>query len=539
MSHSNQPPPNDTDSPHEGTEPTAPRSELPSGAHPAGVWRALAITALAASFAWIPYVVPGLETMCVLGADDALPLSRLFGQRQPVSLAGAFRHPAALVEDDDALLDRAPLPPALELTPEPASGAAPSPPSPRGQAPLPRIEPEAIAGLTRVLEDPHHAMRAFYARLGRVARGEPVLARMSVYGTSINGADRVTSQLRHGLQARFGDGGKGWVPVAAGWRYQRHQDVRWQYANWRTFVVNRGDGPLDRYGLGGVVAINRHRGARASFVTTEEGPGSRVGHYRIFHQAWPEGGRFELSVDDAPARVVDTRAEQVEDRVEQIEVPDGPHTLTLRAIGDEEADDDDHEGEDLRLYGVTMEREGPGVVVDGMALIGAFTRVLRLFDEAHLDTQIQQREPDLVAFWMGANDAVSESVPFVRDQYTEHYRGILRRFTRARPGTSCLVVSILDAGERVGGRIRTRPRVPTLVETQREVAAAEGCAFFDAYRATGGEGTMRRWYHASPRLVTADLGHLTDAGARVVGTLLHRALLQGYDQWIADGQPAP
>ena len=121
-------------------------------------------------------------------------------------------------------------------------------------------------------------------------------------------------------------------------------------------------------------------------------------------------------------------------------------------------------------------------------------------------------------------------------QYRRHYRGILRRYQDANPGMSCLVMSILDKGERDGGRIRTRARVPRMVQVQREIALAEGCAFFDTYEAMGGEGTMRRWYSNSPRLVTADLGHLTASGSRVMGTLVYRALMKGFDDWIADGE---
>src|SRR5690606_23010033 len=116
---------------------------------------------------------------------------------------------------------------------------------------------------------------------------------------------------------------------------------------------------------------------------------------------------------------------EVEDRVEVVEVEDGTHELTIRAVGD-----DDGQGgrEDLRLYGVALERDGPGVVVDGLSLIGAFTRVLRLWDREHIQTQVRQRDPKLLVFWMGANDAVSETVAFQEEQYARHYRGILRRF---------------------------------------------------------------------------------------------------------------
>ncbi|GAB5543258.1 MAG: hypothetical protein SangKO_030180 [Sandaracinaceae bacterium] len=297
------------------------------------------------------------------------------------------------------MMEAAPLPEAVRVEPRRTRRRPPTEGEPPA-TPIARIDPEEFEGLTREIEDPRGAMRGFYRRLAAVERDEPVLARMGVYGTSTNGADRMTSQLRRLLQRRFGDGGKGWVPVAAGWRYQRHQDVEWRYDHWRTYVVNRANGPLDRYGWGGVLAVNRHRGAESEFATTASGPGSRVSRFRIFHQAFPEGGRLSVRVDDGPPRIIDTSASEPTDRVEEIEVPDGAHTLQLSAVGEGEGQGE----EDLRLYGVTMERDGPGVVVDGLALIGAFTRVLRLFDREHLSTQVRQRDPNLVVFWMGANE---------------------------------------------------------------------------------------------------------------------------------------
>ncbi|MBX3270651.1 MAG: hypothetical protein KF729_10335 [Sandaracinaceae bacterium] len=500
--------------------------------HPAGVWRAARVALFAACFAWIPYAVPGLERLRVIGPGDAWPLADLLHatpRQGGAGIAGALReHRIVDRDDDDALLRLAPLPPPLEIVPR--REAPPPLATPGARTPPPRIDPGDYHGLTREIEDPHDAMRWFYRRLGRVARGERVLARMSVYGTSINGGDLTTAQLRRLLSERFGDGGKGWVPIAPGWRYQRHQDVEWSSEGWRTYVVNRGDGPLGRYGYGGVVATADHPRAVSRIATRGgDGPGTRASVVRLFYQAWPEGSTLGVAVDDGPPLERSTRAAAVEDRVETIRVADGAHRFTIGPAGEAP-----HR---LRLYGVTMERDGPGVVVDGLALIGAFTRVLRLFDEEHLRAQVRQRDPHLLVFWMGANDAVSSSVAYVPERYEAHYRGILRRFREAAPEASCLVMSVLDKGERVAGRIVTRARVPRLVEAQRAIAHAEGCAFFDSFMALGGEGTMARWYTSRPRLVTDDLGHLTASGARVVGSLVHRALLKGYDDWIAEGAP--
>jgi hypothetical protein len=277
-----------------------------------------------------------------------------------------------------------------------------------------------------------------------------------------------------------------------------------------------------------VLSLNRGLSSTASFATSEEGPANReVSRFRLFYHAWSEGGVATLQVDDREPERVDTRSPTPQDQVHEVRVPGGAHRLNLGVA----------EG-DLQLYGVVMESEGPGVVVDGLSLIGAFTRVLLHFNEAHIRRQVAARAPDLQLFWLGANDAVSRSVPFRRDVFVSNYTRVLRRAQAGRPEASCLVMSIMDKGERVDGRfIRTIRRVPTVVEAQREAALNAGCAFFNVYEAMGGAGTMRRWWRTDPRLVSGDLGHLTGYGSRVVGRLMYLALVQGASEFVASGRP--
>jgi hypothetical protein len=75
--------------------------------------------------------------------------------------------------------------------------------------------------------------------------------------------------------------------------------------------------------------------------------------------------------------------------------------------------------------------------------------------------------------------------------------------------------------------------LPPIVEAQRRVAAAEGCAFFDTYAAMGGEGAMAQWLKARPRLATSDMRHATPKGYEVVGTLYYKALLQAFAEHLA------
>ncbi len=490
----------------------------PIAPHPAGIRRAVYLFFALAIGGVATYLTPALEELRPWTPGSHVPFGKLLEFRPPTRprLAGLQERERGRRKNADELLEAAPLPEAVPTEP----AAAPSDSEPVD--PALRIPPEAWAGMTRPIEDPEGSMAHFYGRLAAIARGEPVVARVVLYSDSINGSDRTSRALRELFRERFGHAGKGFVPISPGWQYQRPKNVRWGHEGWRVSVVNRGEVEDGRYGLGGVLAENRRPRAFARFGTVDDGPiGAEVSTFRLFYQAFPGGGDLSLSVDGEPLGPLSTAADSVVDRVHDVSVREGPHTLEVRVADGE-----------VRLYGVVMESEPPGVVVDGIPLIGAFTRVLRNFDDAHWSRQLALRQPDLLAFWLGGNDAASETVGFRYEEYVEDYRAVLGAGRAGRPEASCLVVSVLDSAERTGGRVRSRRRVPRVVEAQREAARAAGCAFFDGYEAIGGAGTMRRWARASPRLVSVDYRHLSGEGAMVFATLLYKAMLRAYDEHL-------
>ena len=104
----------------------------------------------------------------------------------------------------------------------------------------------------------------------------------------------------------------------------------------------------------------------------------------------------------------------------------------------------------------------------------------------------------------------------------------------ALPGVGCLLVSPLDRAEKnKQGKLVTRPVVKRIVAAQREVALKQGCAFWNTWRAMGGEGSMARWYKARPPLGRGDLTHPTWRGAQRVGAMFFAALMRGYREALA------
>ena len=103
---------------------------------------------------------------------------------------------------------------------------------------------------------------------------------------------------------------------------------------------------------------------------------------------------------------------------------------------------------------------------------------------------------------------------------------------KALPKASCMLMSPMDRGEKnpETGQIKSMRIVSRIVRAQREVSAEENCAFWSAYDAMGGRGSMGRWYKASPKLAGGDLTHPTGSGANRIGAMFFAALIDGYQR---------
>jgi lysophospholipase L1-like esterase len=245
-----------------------------------------------------------------------------------------------------------------------------------------------------------------------------------------------------------------------------------------------------------------------------------VGRFDILYQEGPGYGDLTLTVDEGEPTTLSTAADALGDALHTVRVPDGPHKLTLRVAG----------GGVVRLYGVILERESPGVVYDSMGLVGARGQRLLNADPEHWKRQLELRRPNMMILMYGGNELVDRGMNMER--YRGQFTELVHRFRTSRPDATCLVMSPLDHGERDRGRIRTDPQLLKMMVVQREVALAEGCAWYSVFDAMGGEGSMGRWFRSEPRLGWGDLAHPTKEGSRVLGDLFYRALMRGFSDWL-------
>jgi lysophospholipase L1-like esterase len=371
-------------------------------------------------------------------------------------------------------------------------------------------------------------LRRFHEALARLDEGRATRdVRVLHFGDSHTAADLETGAVRHVLQARFGDGGRGFVAVGRPWKTYLQEGIKasGQTKDWVTgkasFGKSKNGAPDDGcYGLGGVCMIAQRK-ARAWAELTAVA--SRI-ELSYFEQ--PQGGSFEVWVDGARAARVGTKAAAPASAYKTIDVVEGPHQLELRTMGDG----------DVRFFGVSLDRAQVGVIYDALGINGARVTTPLAWSETHLAEQLKHHAPDLVVLAYGTNESFDDT-PIA--SYEKQLVELLGRIARAVPGASCLLLGPPDRGVETKDGWVSSPRLEEVVAAQKRVAAAAGCAFFDQLEAMGGPGTIAKWFEEPEPRAQKDRVHLTRLGYQKLGTTFAGKLLEAYAAWRAEKGLAP
>lgn len=487
------------------------------GRYPPGTFaKILSGMATLAAMIAATYIVPALSWARPWTPEDPVLFWNLIG-REFMSDEGApelatqqAEVAVALAEDDEqreaeAIEDRVVV--TAPLT-DVGGGLPPYEPHPDDELAVPRsLElPEPIA------------LDPFYRQLRQTDLGyDGAVTRVVHWGDSAIGNDHVSSALRELMQRRFGDAGHGFHLLARPNTSYRHRGVRFDDGGaWSHCYIILGCKSDGLYGLGGTTVWSSG-GARSVFRTEDKlAIGRKLSRVELWYRAQPRGGNVRITVDDDEPTIVQTQADTPDDRWALVEVDDGPHKVEVRA----------HGGGRVRLYGVVLERDTPGVVWDGMEQLGAFANRMLNFDAEHLRGQIDHRDPALLVFQFGGNDL---QIPQAQLQRFKHqFKAVLERFRGQDEPRPCLVISPVDHGQRQRGRVVSIAMMEPLTQAQRDVALEVGCAFFDTRAAMGGEGSASTWRRADPPLLSGDLRHLSHAGQKALGRMIYLALMEGY-----------
>ncbi len=397
--------------------------------------------------------------------------------------------------------------------PAPASAATPSAPATMGQ---PRV-PGTVGSL-----EGYPALKRFFESLARLEEGRAHDdVRVVQFGDSHTAADYETGPIRRALQARFGDGGRGFVGI--GHVYPHYVQEGLRVGSTKDFPSERGRYVKGKfvgdgfYGIGGASITTSQHGARAWAELT-----AKTTKIELSYLAQPRGGSFDVFVDGAKLTRVATTGRAVTSGFQSLEVADAPHHVEVRAVGDG----------DVRLFGMTLDRPQVGLTLDALGINGARATIALQWNEAHLSEQLRHRAPDLVVLAYGTNEAGDDTTPAT---YERQLVDLLGRIARAVPTAACLLMGPPDRATRTTERgWATMPKLVEVIETQARVARAAGCAYYNQFAAMGGEGSIVAWAGEPNSRATKDHVHLTRDGYAFLANTFAADLIRAYGAWRSD-----
>jgi hypothetical protein len=217
------------------------------------------------------------------------------------------------------------------------------------------------------IEDPSgQALAVFHAALRRAESGAGQ-ARIVFYGASHVADDLFTGPVRQRLQQRFGDAGPGFVLLGRPWRWYRHAGIEIEQSRglkpFRVIARAPEDGI---YGLAGIALDAKGSKPAVAAFSTRAGHGQsgRVSRLELYYLKQRRGGRLTLHVDGRVKQRVETAADRPETGYAALELEDVPHRIELRTAGDGP----------VRVFGMALERDVPGVILDTLGVPGARAR---------------------------------------------------------------------------------------------------------------------------------------------------------------------
>jgi hypothetical protein len=323
-----------------------------------------------------------------------------------------------------------------------------------GVAPASATRASEVASSPGSLDAPAGSLDPLFASLAAAERGDPSGRTLLLFfGDSHTAGDSMTSRLRVTWQRQFGDAGRGLV--AAGKPPARHyyqRDVRYGRSGSWTAAVGGKRGDSEPFGIAGLRVSGQRKGAQLWVETCSACPaGTRTEQFELLYYAAPDHGLLRYRVDDGAWQTLPTRTagfEPPHPGRHVIAVEDGPHKLTLEHGG----------GGPIDLFGVVLERLGPGVIVDSLGVVGRRLGSLRSWDWSIIGEQLATRDPNLVVLQYGTNEA--DDPDLVLEDLAKYYDDTILRVRAAAPTASILILGPPDMGVRAAGKSCDRKKPP-------------------------------------------------------------------------------
>ena len=365
----------------------------------------------------------------------------------------------------------------------------------------------------------------------RKAQKRNQLLRILHYADSQTEGDRITSFLRYQLQGKFGGNGPGLIPpVNFVTSFSINQENSDEWKRYSIMERNKYDFTHTKYGV--LASFARYKSyndsdtiVQTAWLKFNKSPiaFSNTKHFKKFRLFYGNNKKSVVLQLFAGSQLIDfTSLSPTDFGVYKATLPNDPNEITVKFIGADSPD----------IYAVAFDNNA-GIAVDNIPVRGSSGTFFTKLDFSHLSKFYKNLNVGMVILEFGGN-----TLPYLKDsaaceQYGRYFSSQIYRFQRILPQIPIIVIGVADMSIKEKTTFVTYPLLEKLRDEMKKAAFTAGCGYWDMYEAMGGENSMPAWVSTNPPLAAPDYTHFTSKGANVIANMFYNALIQEYNNFVA------
>lgn len=394
-----------------------------------------------------------------------------------------------------------------------------------------KVHNDTLRHIIQALEFPPESdtlLDPFFATLSNLKKTSQLI-RILHYGDSQIEADRITSYFRNQMQKEFGGGGVGLIPVTP----VNPASVSYVFDisdNWNRYSILNTKKSTDEPDYGIMGSFSRFS-SREAVQSRESEAWIYLKNPNITYSKASKFTRCKLLLagNRSPLFIEIKKNENIIDadifpsgtsfKVIEWPVDTGARNLLVTLKGKDSPD----------IYGLSLDSD-KGIAVDNIPLRGSsgleFTRIYR-----HPNHRVLNKlNVKLIILQFGVNAVIN-----MGSNVTWYEKAFLKQLLllrEAQPGIPVIIIGVSDISKNTAEGYVTDEAVEKIRNAQKRASFEAGCVFWDMYTGMGGKNSMPSWVFAQPSLAQKDFLHLNPLGARIIGEMFYRSLMNEYERYL-------
>lgn len=336
-------------------------------------------------------------------------------------------------------------------------------------------------------------------------------------------ADYMTSVIRRNFHRHFGNGGRGLVvPLRVARTNEPNNFKTASKVSWKSKRCVSADETL-AIGVGGVTIQTNNAAANLEIYMNDLWLDYSFNSLTLFFEN--DDHSYDFSIRDTGgkelARITSTPQDSMRN-ISRVAWERAVNAIDIQCVKTNR--DQSH----ATIYGAVLQNSQPGVLYHTIGVNGA---KFRHYNDSRLFAgQTKALSPDLFIISLGTNESID--YPHMDKSFSDHVNKFISSLREQNPFAAFIMVTPQDFFHQ---KSKINPGVQQIREQIIKYAVENGLAFYDMYRATGGEYSASSW--TENLLLSRDGVHLTRDGYEYQGNLFYHALMKGYNLYVPHRHP--